>query len=167
MAGQESNGPRMYYQEDRGTPKGGAFWGRSTDEKQLVPMKMLLKRQTLNMIRSRESSFFQKPSCYISLCSSIDIISSMLHEFMILKISTPKSQSVARWGEFASGEAGRFDKDDLVQAKYPGSDDVYCAQVGEKSGKAFLKIVLSLQWLNWTATGAGFCLLSVVSTNQC
>lgn len=48
MAGQESNGPRMYYQEDRGTPKGGAFWGRSTDEKQLVLVKMLLKTQTLN-----------------------------------------------------------------------------------------------------------------------
>ena len=143
MAGQESNGPRMYYQEDRGTPKGGAFWGRSTDEKQLVPMKMFLKRQTLNMIRSRESSFFQKPSCYISLCSSIDIISSMLHEKSQLQNLNP-----LRWGEFASGEAGRFDKDDLVQAKYPGSDDVYCAQVGEKSGKTFLKMVMSLQWLN-------------------
>lgn len=63
---EESNRPRMYYQEDRGTPKGGAFWGRSTEEK---------------------------------------------------------------WGEFASGEAGRFDKDDLVQAVYPGSQEVYCAQV--------------------------------------
>ena len=37
---------------------------------------------------------------------------------------------VRRWGEFATGEAGRFDKDDLVQAVYPGSQEVYCAQVG-------------------------------------
>jgi hypothetical protein len=36
---------------------------------------------------------------------------------------------LARGGEFASGEAGRFDKDDLVQAVYPGSQEVYCAQV--------------------------------------
>mmetsp|Transcript_73163 Transcript_73163/g.171608 ORF Transcript_73163/g.171608 Transcript_73163/m.171608 type:complete len:157 (-) Transcript_73163:206-676(-) len=62
----EKNWPRMYFQEDRGTSLGKAFWGRSTDEK---------------------------------------------------------------WGEFAEGDAGRFDKDDLVEAKYPGTDDWYCAQV--------------------------------------
>eukprot|EP00913_Durusdinium_trenchii_P021119 g19844.t1 len=90
---QESNGPRMYYpdwdpervsdpcrshsfaqvpQEDRGTAKGGAFWGRSTEE---------------------------------------------------------------QWGEFASGEAGSFDKDDLVEGKYPGTEDWYCAQVMKYIGQ--------------------------------
>lgn len=66
-----ATGPRMYYPEDRGTPQGGAFWGRSTEE---------------------------------------------------------------QWGEFASGEPGRFDKDDLVEAQYPGSEEVYCAQVGSLDG---------------------------------
>ena len=28
---------RAHLQEDRGTPKGGAFWGRSTEEKRLGP----------------------------------------------------------------------------------------------------------------------------------
>jgi len=28
---------RAHPQEDRGTPKGGAFWGRSTEEKRLGP----------------------------------------------------------------------------------------------------------------------------------
>ncbi|CAK9090218.1 unnamed protein product [Durusdinium trenchii] len=69
---QESNGPRMYYPEDRGTAKGGAFWGRSTEE---------------------------------------------------------------QWGEFASGEAGSFDKDDLVEGKYPGTEDWYCAQVMKYIGQ--------------------------------
>ena len=68
-----AEGPRMYYPEDRGTPQGGAFWGRATEEK---------------------------------------------------------------WGEFATGEAERFDKDDLVEARYPGSEESYCAQVGGVSAGA-------------------------------
>ncbi|CAE7349332.1 unnamed protein product [Symbiodinium natans] len=68
----EKNWPRMYYQENRGTPLGKAFWGRSTTEK---------------------------------------------------------------WGEFAEGDPGKFDKDDLVEAKYPGTDDWYCAQVMKYIGE--------------------------------
>merc|ERR1719401_2296020 len=57
---------RRYTREMRGTPEGGKFWGRKTDEK---------------------------------------------------------------WGEYAEGNAGKFDKDDLVEAKFPETDDWYSAQV--------------------------------------
>uniref|UniRef100_A0A7S0FIP9 Uncharacterized protein n=1 Tax=Pyrodinium bahamense TaxID=73915 RepID=A0A7S0FIP9_9DINO len=38
------------------------------------------------------------------------------------------------WGQFAEGEAGAFDLDDLVEAVYPGSDKRFSAQVKRYTG---------------------------------
>lgn len=41
-----------------------------------------------------------------------------------------RQSTTEKWGEFASGDAGKFDKDDLVEALYPDSNNEwYCAQV--------------------------------------
>jgi len=41
-----------------------------------------------------------------------------------------RQSTTEKWGELASGDAGKFDKDDLVEALYPDSNNVwYCAQV--------------------------------------
>mmetsp|Transcript_52632 Transcript_52632/g.94478 ORF Transcript_52632/g.94478 Transcript_52632/m.94478 type:complete len:153 (+) Transcript_52632:49-507(+) len=40
------------------------------------------------------------------------------------------------WGEKASGDAGCFDKDDLVEAVYSGDGEWYCAQVMKYVGNS-------------------------------
>ena len=203
---------RAHPQEDRGTPKGGAFWGRSTEEKRLGPapgwrnapgkwwengwemvetaqifffrlgtfsvqrlcdllwlgvavwvdplgvhhqiMADIIGRSTTRvkwpMIQSHKRYVdpSQEPLSHEnqkvshlprdhSLRKTPIIICPIYHLWFYIipvrphwPIEPPRSPSCfARWGEFASGEAGRFDKDDLVQAVYPGSQEVYCAQV--------------------------------------
>eukprot|EP00930_Biecheleria_cincta_P099282 TRINITY_DN90917_c0_g1_i1.p1 TRINITY_DN90917_c0_g1~~TRINITY_DN90917_c0_g1_i1.p1 ORF type:complete len:211 (+),score=39.03 TRINITY_DN90917_c0_g1_i1:57-635(+) len=38
------------------------------------------------------------------------------------------------WGQKASGDAGAFDLDDAVEARYPGTDDWYCGSVKKYIG---------------------------------
>lgn len=149
MAGQESNGPRMYYQEDRGTPKGGAFWGRSTDEKQLVLVKMLLKTQTLNHwtwsapgnLAFSKSHHVIYIHTYISLCS-ISIVLRMLHQFMTLKISTPNSacykiSTCCEVGRIRLGWSGTFRQGRLSASEVSWERRRVLRAGGRKSGKAF------------------------------
>ena len=88
-------------------------------------------------MKTKKYHIFQEITYLIKTYHHLSHISPMIPYYPtfcqldpIDQFEPPRSPSCfARWGEFASGEAGRFDKDDLVQAVYPGSQEVYCAQV--------------------------------------
>lgn len=126
------------------------------------------------MICSRESSFFQEPSCYIyiiynSLCSSISIILRMLHtKNLNSKFRMLQNLNLLRGG----ANSPRVKRDVSTRTTWCKRSilgaTMCTARRWEIIRQSILKMLMSLQWLNWTPTGAWSCLLSVVSgcTNQ-
>mmetsp|Transcript_60907 Transcript_60907/g.170320 ORF Transcript_60907/g.170320 Transcript_60907/m.170320 type:complete len:174 (-) Transcript_60907:124-645(-) len=70
-----------------------------------------------------------------------------------------RQRTTDKWGERAEGDAGQFDKDDLVEATYPGSEERYCAQV--------MRYVGNSDWIVlWYDAPEGSAQASVVKTKD-